>query len=223
LGSYPGLGTKVEVIGVMFKESRPRMGACPLAIKDSDIRQVVLSDLRREYESDPDTLIIEELGLCQGDARVDIAVVNRSIHGFEIKSNEDSLKRLPGQVEIYSRTLESVTLVVGNKHLDQAVKIIPKWWGVIVAKEKSGQSLLKGRRRSRSNPCLDPLSVVQLLWRNETLEILKQLDLHRGLANKPRFVLWNRLVEHVTDRELMSFIGSTLKARGNWRSDCLPG
>ena len=62
--------------------------------------------------------------------------MNGAIHCFEIKSNENTLRRLPGQIEIYSRTLETVTLVVGNKHLEQALKVIPKWWGVVVAKEK---------------------------------------------------------------------------------------
>jgi len=188
-------------------------------MKDSDIRQVVLSDLGREYEGDPDTVIIEELGLCQGEARVDIAVVNCSIHnGFEIKSDQDTLRRLPGQVEIYSRSLDRVTLVVGSKHLDQALRVIPKWWGVIVAKEKSGQMHLKTRRECEPNPCLDPLAVVQLLWRDEAFEALKKRGLHRGLANKPRAILWKKIAEHLTIEELVALVRSILESRENWRS-----
>ncbi len=187
-------------------------------MKDFDIRQVVLSDLGRDYKNDPDTVIIEELGLCQGEARVDIAVVNGSIHGFEIKSDQDTLKRLPGQVEIYSRSLDFITLVVGNRHLDQALKVIPKWWGVIVAKEKSGQMHLKMRRKGKSNPCLDPFAVVQLLWRDEAFQALKERDLHRGLANKPRITLWKKLVEHLPIEELVALVMSILKSRENWRS-----
>ena len=190
-------------------------------MKDSDIRHTVLAALGSKYKSDLDTVIIEELGLCQGDGRVDIAVVNGAIHGFEIKSNEDTLRRLPGQIEIYSRTLETVTLVVGNKHLEQALKVIPKWWGVVVAKEKSGQSHLRTKRKCKSNPCLDPFAVVQLLWRNEAFEALRERGLHGGLISKPRGVLWNRLVECLPLDELMALIRNIIKSRVNWRSDCI--
>lgn len=187
-------------------------------MKDSDIRKVILSDLGREFENDPDTMIIEELGLCQGEARVDIAVVNGSIHGFEIKSNQDTLKRLAGQAEIYSRVLASITLVVGSEHLDEALRIIPKWWGVIVAKETSGQMHLKKRRNGKLNPGLDPFSLVQLLWRDEAFEALKKHDLHQGLASKPRTVLWKKLAEHLPTDELLALVRSFIKSRGSWRS-----
>jgi hypothetical protein len=188
-------------------------------MKDSDIREVLLSDLGRQYKNDPDTMIIEELGLCQGEARVDIAVVNGSIHGFEIKSEQDTLKRLAGQAASYSRVLESITLVVGSEHLDEALKIIPKWWGVIVAREKRrGQLHLKKRRKGKLNPSLDPFAIVQLLWRDEAFEVLKKLDLHKGLANKPRTILWNKLAKHLTTDELLVLVRNLLRSRENWRS-----
>jgi hypothetical protein len=188
-------------------------------MKDSDIRKVILSDLGREYRSDPDTMIIEELGLCQGEARIDIAVVNGSIQGYEIKSNQDTLKRLAGQVAIYSRVLDSITLVVGSEHFDEALKIIPKWWGVIVAREKRpGQLHLKRRRKGKSNPSLDPFAVVQLLWRDEAFEALKKLDLHKGLVNKPRNILWNKLADHLATDELLVLVRNLLRSRENWRS-----
>jgi hypothetical protein len=188
------------------------------AMKDSDIRQIILSDLDRKYKNDLNTMIIEELGLCQGEARVDIAVVNGSIHGFEIKSDQDTLNRLAGQAAIYSRVLDSITLVVGSKHLNEALKVIPKWWGVVVAKEKSGQVCLKKRRNGQLNPRLDPFALAQLLWRDEAFEALKKLDLHKGLANKPRTILWNKLTEHLATDELLALVRNFLRSRENWRS-----
>ena len=188
-------------------------------MNDSDIRQVVLSKLNREYHDDPKTMIIEELGLCQGDARIDIAVVNGSIHGFEIKSDKDTLRRLNNQIEIYNRSLSFVTLVVGEKHLTAALKLIPKWWGVIIANENSDQKpLLRIRRKAKSNLFLDPFAVAQLLWRDEALTALKRKGLHKGFANKPRAVLWRRLAEHLPTEELPSLVRSFFKARENWRS-----
>jgi len=189
-----------------------------VTMKDSDIRQVVLSDLGRKYENDTDTVIIEELGLCQGEARIDIAVVNGSIHGFEIKSDQDTLKRLPGQIEIYSRSLDAVTLVVGGIHVNESLKVIPNWWGVLVAREKFGQVNLKMKRKGKSNPRLDPFALVQLLWRDEAFEALKERDLHYGLANKPRKTLWKSLAENLPINELVALVMSTVKSRENWRS-----
>ena len=189
-------------------------------MKDSDIRQIILSDLDRKYENDPNTMIIEELGLCQGEARIDIAVVNGSIHGYEIKSDQDTLRRLAGQVAIYGCVLDSVTLVVGGEHLNEALKVIPKWWGVVIAKEKSGQVYLKERRNGRLNPRRNPFALAQLLWRDEAFEALKKLDLHKGLANKPRTILWNKLAEHLATDELSALVRNFLRSRENWRSGC---
>jgi hypothetical protein len=187
-------------------------------MKDSDIRQIMLLTLDQQYKNDPDTIIIEELGLCQGESRIDIAVVNGSIHGFEIKSNQDTLRRLAGQVSIYSRVLDSITLVVGSEHLDEALKIIPKWWGVVVAKEREGQVYLHKKRKGRLNPGPDPFAVAQLLWREEALQVLKEHDLHRGIVSKPRTILWKKLAENLPTDELMDLVRGFLKSRGNWRS-----
>ena len=188
------------------------------AMKDSNIREVILGNLARKYKSDPDTIIFEELGLCQGEARIDIAVVNSSIHGFEIKSDHDTLKRLSDQSKIYSSSLDYVTLVVVNRHLDQALKVIPPWWGIMVPEEKSGKITLKKKRKGRLNPTLDPFAVVQLLWRDEAFEALQKSGLHRGLANKPRTILWNKLAEHLPINELLELVRTILKSRENWRS-----
>jgi len=187
-------------------------------MRDSDIRQVVISDLGRKYESDTDTVIIEELGLCQGEARVDIAVVNGLIHGFEIKSDQDTLKRLPGQAVIYNRVLDSVSLVVGSKHLDEALRVVPKWWGVVEAKKSERDIVLQEIRANRKNPALDPEAIIQLIWRDEAINVLRKRGLHRGYVSKTKWILWERIIEKLSLNELKEEVRSTLKSRGNWRS-----
>jgi len=58
-------------------------------MREIDIRRALLADVRQRHRDEPDTLIREELGVCQGIARVDLAVVNGSVHGYEIKSEQD--------------------------------------------------------------------------------------------------------------------------------------
>ncbi len=85
-------------------------------MRDPDIRQKLRADIERQHRADPDTLIVDELGLCQGAVRVDLAVVNAALHGYEIKSERDTLVRLPGQQEGYSRALDFVTVVTAEGH-----------------------------------------------------------------------------------------------------------
>ena len=69
-----------------------------------------------------------------------MAAVNGVMHGFEIKSDIDSLARLPHQTELYSSVFDKITLVVGATHLYHAFNIIPDWWGVLVARiDKTGR------------------------------------------------------------------------------------
>ena len=95
-----------------------------------DVREALHAKVLLAHRDDPHTLVVDELGLCEGEARVDIAVVNGFIHGFEIKSERDTLERLPHQVEVYSLVLDRVTLVVAENHAAHAMEVIPDWWGV---------------------------------------------------------------------------------------------
>jgi hypothetical protein len=55
-------------------------------------------------------------GLDHGQVFVDVAVINGEIHGYELKSERDTLERLPRQVEVYSAVLGRATLVVGASY-----------------------------------------------------------------------------------------------------------
>src|SRR5204862_2293677 len=128
------------------------------------------------YAKAPDTRILDELGLRHGIARVDIAVINGIIHGYELKSDKDNLKRLPHQIQIYSSVLDKVTLVVGMRHAHEATKLVPDWWGIKIARVGTRGALdFESFRTARMNPSLDPLSVCKLLWRDEALTLLNEL------------------------------------------------
>lgn len=84
---------------------------------DFMIRSTLQKKLTDEYCTDGDTIIVNELGICQGSARVDMAVVNGSLNGYEIKSDMDTLQRLPIQKEYYSQVFDNMVIVIGEKHL----------------------------------------------------------------------------------------------------------
>lgn len=187
------------------------------AMRDHDVRTALRELLTVEHAADmSSTLLVDELGLC-GESRVDMAVVNGSLTGYELKSARDNLDRLPGQVETYGRVLDYVYLVVADNHLDQARAIVPSWWGVVVAKDGEGGVVLKPRRKARPNPAVDAYSLAQLLWRDEALALLTELGLDAGFRAKPRHMLWERLAQHLELDELRGLVRDTLKARRGWR------
>jgi hypothetical protein len=99
-------------------------------MNDRELRAAVKRTVLSRYAARPGTLVFEELGLSHGSGRIDLAVVNGTIHGFELKSDLDNLNRLPQQIQIYNSVLDKVTLIVGRRHVDAAVALVPEWWGV---------------------------------------------------------------------------------------------
>ena len=84
-------------------------------LRDADIRQPLAQHAATTY---PGAQVLHEVGLLHGQCRVDVAALSPAcLHGWEIKGDTDSLKRLPSQVEADSRVLDRCTLVVGDVHV----------------------------------------------------------------------------------------------------------
>ena len=188
-------------------------------VRDAEIRKSLREELVGRHAGEPDTRIVEELGLCQGIARVDLAVVNGRLHGYEIKSESDTLSRLPAQIETYNRALEYVTIVVSPSHADKVVTLVPPWWGLVRAVKRAEQLRLVESRKPRPNPCIVPFALAQFLWRDEALQVLADHGLADGMRSKPRAALWKHLCAAVPVDELGSIVREKLKLRrGDWRS-----
>lgn len=185
---------------------------------DRQLRTALKRKVLAWHADDPETRIIDELGLDHGTARVDVAVVNGLVHGFEIKSDRDTLVRLPSQIVVYNSVLDRVTLVTGPRHTAAASRVVPQWWGLKVAEIGSrGGVRFETLRRARNNPSLQPLAVARLLWRAEAVTLLEQLGEARGLLGKPRAALYAHLVEVAPLNLLRAHVRDRLKKRTAWR------
>jgi hypothetical protein len=180
---------------------------------DPEIRRALRVKLANEHAEQKDTVLIDELGICRGLGRIDLVVVNSVVHGYEIKSNRDSMRRLESQVEKYSRVLERATVVVGDRHLNAALDIVPDWWGVLLFQDDPKSSRFKSVRISKKNPKLDSRSLVELLWRDEAIAFLDERSLAFGVRGKPRRFVWDRVCEHFQVREIAAKVRDQLKAR----------
>jgi hypothetical protein len=187
-------------------------------MREYDVKQALYEmEIGRLLEQDPDSLVVDELGIMEGKYRIDVAVISGKLHGYEIKSASDNLERLPAQQESYSRIFDKMTLVADERHVAEAVRIIPPWWGLIAVSIRDGRPHLNEIWPSRQNINIDKLLVCQLLWRQEVLEILTALGLDFGVRTKSRRLMWQRLADSLELDQLRRIIGAKLKARGNWR------
>lgn len=124
--------------------------------------------------ANPGARIVTELGLA-GRCRVDLAVIAPALlAGFEIKTGNDRLTRLAGQVEAYSGTLDLCCLVAHGNHLDRAVPMLPPWWGVY-AVDDGYPPLISAVRGPEPNPAPDPAALAALLWRDEAATLAAKL------------------------------------------------
>lgn len=184
---------------------------------DADVRRAVLAYLRdRSSETGP-VRIVEELGVWSGSARIDVAVVGADLHGVEIKSAQDTLKRLDGQVDLYGRVFDRVDLVAAERHLAGALVRIPAWWGVYRAVPDLGGVRLEPVRAGGINPSPDPALVSALLWRDEVLAVLRERGLAKGWLAKAKPKLDAHLAASLSRAELTGVVCARLRARANWR------
>ena len=189
-------------------------------MRESDIRKALLERLTvSETKKDPLARIQEEVELRLGAARIDVAVFNGKIHGFEIKSADDTLDRLPSQIGVYNQVFEYMTLVVAGKHCERAMSLIPSWWEVLVPRQqKNGAIRFEKARPGQRNPQTIPIAQAEWLWKEEILEILDKKGLANGVRSKPKRILWKVLSEKLSRRDLSAAIRTSMKQRPSRRA-----
>lgn len=158
-------------------------------------------------------MFLEELGFSRGHVRIDLVVVNGRLHGYEIESDRDTLKRLDRQLKIYNRVLDRATLVFGERHLNAAKAMLPGWWGLLRTDAGPNGPRFKTIRQGRSNPQRHARTLAELLWRDDALALLDRRNEAHRVRSKPKFAVWDRLCEHFDMEEIAVEVRSCLKAR----------
>lgn len=175
-------------------------------MNDLEIRRLLRPTLR---PSTADAVIVDELGILQGSARADVAVVDHLLHGYEIKSASDSRARLGWQVAAYSRVFDRATIVTEANHLRAVLTVVPAWWGVLVAAD----DVLGEHRPAVLNEAVDARSVAELLWAEDVVDLLAVRNAARGFRGKARRFLWDRLCEVYSGDEVRAAARRVLRER----------
>ena len=189
-----------------------------LRTTDRDIRGALHSKHLRHVKADPYTLVIDELGLAHAKSRIDVAVINGCIHGYEIKSDRDTLDRLTKQIDVYRQTLQKLTIVAVPKHLAGITPHAPEWCGLIAAEQgPRGGISFHAVRSAGSNPEIDPVMMAHLLWRDEVIDLLGRAGYAPKDLRRPRKLLYKMLCEAMTLREITAAIRGFMAQRQAWR------
>jgi hypothetical protein len=161
--------------------------------------------------------MVEEMEVCLGRARVDLAVISDQLIGIEIKSVNDDVTRLPAQVRAYSKCFDRVVLVVDESLVAKAMPLIPTWWGIVISLQRDDQLTYVFERRPRRNPQIDLDALLALLWREEVDALLDDL---LGISVQPRATkktIRARLLAQIDPPVLHSASLNKLRDRTNWR------
>lgn len=187
------------------------------------IRTALRTRHLKRHHGRHDVLIIDELGLAHAQSRIDLAVFNGHLHGYEIKSAADTLDRLPRQLAIYRSALQKLTLVVASRHLEAAEAIVPGWCGLTeIIDGPRGGMIFKSRRRAHVNPDLDPFMLAHLLWHPEAQDLLRARGASKAEVNVPRKRLYRMLADEIPVRELAPAVKAAMASRTGWRDRPLP-
>ncbi len=190
---------------------------------DAEIRAALHRKALRAFHRCNDTLVIDELGLAHAKARIDVAVINGCVHGFEIKSAADALTRLPRQLELYEECLEMLTIVCAEKHIAGVRELAPRWCGITkVTKGPRGGIEFTTVRGAKRNPNIQAYRLAHLLWRSEAVAILTEANATPKVLRAPRKTLYKSLAAKFSVAEITAFIKQSMASRQDWRPQQLP-
>lgn len=185
-------------------------------MKDPCIRDLLSETELRHFLDDQNSRVVHELSLPVAKARIDIAVINGSLHGYEIKSASDTLKRLPSQIEAYSKVFDYLSIVTESKYYESILKLTPNWIGVLVCVEKKGFKTIKQVRKPKLNKNKESFFLSKLLWREELIDVLNEYQI--SFRKKDRnWILCETLAENLDVNAISFIVRDKLKQRVNWK------
>lgn len=138
---------------------------------EAAVKAQILSHIR-QASGRQKPILTAELTLGTSGTRADMAVLSGAeLIGFEIKTDRDSLRRLPGQIEAYSRYFDYVVVVAAPCHLSTLAKMDLQGAFVWRADATGLTPVIKGAANS-----VLPTSYLDLMTRPDKQEIVAKLN-----------------------------------------------
>ncbi|MGN6265390.1 MAG: sce7726 family protein [Ginsengibacter sp.] len=187
---------------------------------DQIVRQAFHNSILKSAHDDVNTFVVDELGLKNGQIRADIAVLNGKLVGYEIKTENDTLSRLPSQIEGYNEVFNKAFIIVSTKHLEKAIKTIPDWWGIYMIRFTDDYIYsFSCIRKAKINKKQNSFSLAQLLWKNEAIEVANEILGHNIKPSTSKHEVYEIISGTCSSKRLSKIVIQYLKQRNNWRTD----
>ena len=179
-------------------------------LNDKNIRKYLINKLNNQAIR-PKALF-EELSVHNGNAIADVVAVYNDTHCYEIKGDGDKIERCLKQGQYYNYAFGKITVVTTNRHLARAEKILPEFWGIMLAEENGEDISLKPIRKASLNKDFDKTRALLTLWKAEMLNIIEE-NSQNNIKNKSRKYL-AQLISHTKKKqELRREISDSLISR----------
>jgi hypothetical protein len=176
-------------------------------LNDATIREALLSKLERQ-KSRP-RAVLQELHVHNGKAIADVVTLHSEAHCYEIKGATDRIERIAVQSTYYNAAFRRITLVATECKLRHALRLVPFFWGIMVAIEDGDTIRFRHVRAARHNPHFEKESAAMTLWKSEMLELVPET----GTERMPRRRLAQLIAETRRELELSMSICDLLFSR----------
>jgi len=139
-----------------------------MILNDKYIRTFLLAKLKKSNAF----AVQEELRLINNRAIADIVTLGKTLHGYEIKGETDTLSRLKNQVPHYNQVFDKVSIVITKKNINAVQTIVPSFWGILLAYSNEQKIKFTHIRLAKKNPECNNKDILLSLWKNELAKIL---------------------------------------------------
>lgn len=130
------------------------------------LKAAVIDRLLAGSHVDQDAVLISEMTVANWTRRADVVLANGKLWAFEIKSESDSLVRLPGQIETFRTHFEKFTVVAAERFEKAVLALVPEGVGVwIVDGEGNVKQKIAARQMTLSKEAYTSLMTATELRR----------------------------------------------------------
>ena len=147
-----------------------------MILNDPEIR-IALKEYLMRLPKKPNA-ILEELHVHKGNAIADVVAIYKEPHCYEIKGDNDNIKRIERQGYFYDLVFNKITLFTTKKHLNNAMKKTPKHWGISIVSYDCNKFKIQHYRKASNNPFDNKEKAMQTLWRHEMISIIEEHGLN---------------------------------------------
>jgi hypothetical protein len=179
------------------------------ATRDRDIRVALERWLLSKQHNSP-VRIIHEFPIPRPSARIDLALINGRISGYEIKSDVDSLTRLPSQLGSYGKIFEQLCVVTTPKKSRTVLENTPSWCGVLCY---SDEGKFKTLRKLKLNPNVDIECLLYSLSKKELLKIAATASLNYVKTKNLKSEIISEIINNASRRSIIKNCRYQLKNR----------